>query len=102
MPVRRRTAVLDCGFVSACGQCRHSGASTVGQRSRRHAAHVTFAHLGILSRTWNRKRKRYAWTIVWGSPHAATMILNDRATDREADSHTIVFGCVESLEYPVK
>ncbi len=26
------------------------------------------------------------------------MILNDRATYREADSHTIFFGCVECLE----
>src|SRR3954465_12661167 len=45
-----------------------------------------------------RKRERGSGPIVWCRPDPATMILDDRSTDRQPDPHAAALGCMERFE----
>src|SRR5262245_62064098 len=46
----------------------------------------------------NRKRERHPRPFVWFGPQAPMMVLDDRATNGQADAHAVSFGRVEGLK----
>src|SRR5678815_3656601 len=53
----------------------------------------------IVRRDRNRECERDAGAIVRDGPEPSAMILDDRSTDREADTHAILLGGVEAVSY---
>src|ERR1700756_3251963 len=59
----------------------------------------------VLSAAWtarNRKRERGSWPVIRLDPESALMFLDDRAADRQSDTHTAALACVEGFEHPLK
>src|SRR5215467_3006029 len=59
----------------------------------------------ILEALWtarNRKREGSSWALIFLGPEAAMMSLNDRATERQSDTHTALLRRVEGFEQPLK
>ena len=70
-----------------------------GVRSRRIClVGMTFNVVQSLGSTRNSKRKCSSGPVIGCRPETSMMCLDDRAADIQPDSHSIVLGCIESLE----